>query len=266
MIGRPLARGWRIALGLAFVLLLVIFYSYLSYSRHQANPNDKTVPNARQLYDGLKRVIAPDERSGEVMLWTDGWATFKRLAAGVLVGVLLSVGIGMLMGCFTPAEAFFLPTLSFLAKIAPTAMLALFFVLVGLNAQMYVTMITFGMLPSLAQSVHAAVRKDVPEELINKAYTLGASHLEVIWNVVFKQILPRVIDAVRLQIGPAMVLLVAAEWMVAGEGIGYQLRKFYQRTDMTVVNVYVIVLGIFGYVVDPGLTWLRNKLCPWFGA
>lgn len=265
MIGRPISRGWRIALGVAFVLLLVVCYGCLSHARHRANPNDKTIPSAGQLYDGLKRVLTPDERSGEVMLWTDGWATFVRLAAGVLVGVLLSIAVGMLMGCFTPAEAFFLPTLSFLAKIAPTAMLALFFVLVGLNAQMYVTMITFGMLPSLAQSVHAAVRKDVPEELINKAYTLGASHVEVIWNVVFRQILPRVIDAVRLQVGPAMVLLVAAEWMVAGEGIGYQLRKFYQRTDMTVVDVYVVALGVFGYAVDSGLTWLRKKLCPWFG-
>jgi NitT/TauT family transport system permease protein len=123
----------------------------------------------------------------------------------------------------------------------------------------------FGMLPSLAQAISASVRKDVPEELIFKAYTLGASHLELIWDVIFRQVFPRILEAMRLQIGPAMVLLVAAEWMVAGEGIGYRLRLFYQRTDMTVVFVYVFILGLAGLAIDYGLTWLRRKLCPWFG-
>ena len=83
--------------------------------------------------------------------------------------------------------------------------------------------------------------------------------------MIYKQILPRIIDAVRLQIGPAMVLLVAAEWMVAGEGFGYRLRLFYQRTDMTVVYLYLILLGVAGLSADYALTWLRRKLCPWFG-
>ncbi len=185
--------------------------------------------------------------------------------SGLVVGVVLSIALGLCMGCFTEAEAFFLPPLSFLAKIPPTAMLAVFFVLVGTTYKMYVTMIAFGMLPTLAQSVYQAAKKDVPDELVYKAYTLGANHAELIWNVIFKQILPRVLDSVRLTIGPAMVLLVAAEWMVAGEGFGYRLRLFYQRTDMTVVYVYLIILGAVGLLADYALIWTRRKLCPWFG-
>ena len=81
----------------------------------------------------------------------------------------------------------------------------------------------------------------------------------------YKQILPRLIDAVRLQLGPAMVLLVAAEWMVAGEGFGYRLRLFYQRTDMTVVYLYLVLLGLGGLITDYALIWFRRWLCPWFG-
>ena len=158
-----------------------------------------------------------------------------------------------------------MPPLSFLAKIPPTAMLAVFFVLVGTDFKMYVTMIAFGVLPTLAQTVYQSAKTDVPESLIYKAYTLGASHGEMIWNVIYKQILPRIIDAVRLQIGPAMVPLVAAEWMIAGQGFGYRLRLFYQRTDMTVVYLYLILLGAAGLAADYFLIWLRRKLCPWFG-
>ena len=225
------------------------------------------MPTFRSLYrDGLLRVLTPQGlRRDEHWLWEDALATTKRLLAGLLVGVLLSVALGILIGAYTPIEAFFVPPLSFLAKIPPTAMLAVFFVLVGVNFRMYVTMIAFGILPTLAQTVYQSAKKDVPQSLVFKAYTLGASHMELIWNVIYKQILPRLIDAVRLQIGPAMVLLIAAEWMVAGEGFGYRLRLFYQRTDMTVVYVYLMLLGVGGLLADYALIWLRRRICPWFG-
>ncbi|MEM8736815.1 MAG: ABC transporter permease subunit, partial [Planctomycetota bacterium] len=169
------------------------------------------------------------------------------------------------MGCFDPVEAFLMPPFTFFSKVPATAVLPIFFVIVQINFSMYLAIIVFGMLPSLAQAISASVRKDVPDELIYKAYTLGASQFELIWNVIFKQVLPRILDAARLQIGPALVLLVAAEWMVAGEGIGYRLRLFYQRTDMTVVFVYVFILGLIGLATDYLLIWLRRRLCPWFG-
>jgi NitT/TauT family transport system permease protein len=179
--------------------------------------------------------------------------------------VVLSVLIGLAMGCYEPIEAILVPPLSFLAKIPPTAMLAVFFVLVGTTYRMYISMIVFGTLPTLAQSIYQAAKKDVPDELVDKAYTLGASQFELIWNVVYQQILPRLIDAVRLQVGPAMVLLIAAEYAVASVGIGYRLRLFYNRTDMTVVFVYLILLGVAGLIIDYLLIWLRRRLCPWFG-
>ncbi len=231
---------------------------------------DRTVPTWRTLWeDGLKRAWKQemDLRPGqyEYWLWEDATATATRLIAGLAVGVLLSVVLGLLMGAYSPIEAFFVPPLAFLAKIPPTAMLAVFFVLVGTNFQMYITMIAFGTLPTLAQTIYQSAKKDVPEALVFKAYTLGASHAEMICNVIYKQILPRMIDAVRLQIGPAMVLLVAAEWMVAGEGFGYRLRLFYQRTDMSVVYVYLILLGAAGLLTDFALIWFRRWICPWFG-
>ncbi len=228
---------------------------------------DRTVPTWSSLYhDGLLRVLHPQGlRHDDYWLWEDTLATANRLIRGLALGVLLSVLLGILMGAYAPLGAFFVPPLAFLAKIPPTAMLAVFFVLVGTTLKMYIAMIAFGTLPTLAQTVYQSARKDVAESLVFKAYTLGASHAELIWNVIYKQILPRLIDAIRLQIGPAMVLLVAAEWMVAGEGFGYRLRLFYQRTDMTVVYVYLILLGIAGLAIDYALIWCRRLLCPWFG-
>ena len=109
-------------------------------------------------------------------------------------------------------------------------------------------------------------KKDVSEHAIFKAYTLGASHAETIWNVVFRQILPRIIENIRLQIGPAMVFLVAAEWAVSGDaGFGYRLKMESRMQNMNVVYSYLIILGTSGLLIDWGLSSLRRKLCPWFG-
>lgn len=233
----------------------------------QAVAIDRTVPTWGSLWtDGLLRVLQPQGlKKNEYWLWEDTLATLGRLGAGLLVGVLASIVLGLLMGAYAPIEAFFVPPLSFLAKIPPTAMLAVFFVLVGTSFKMYVAMIAFGILPTLAQNVYESAKNDVPDALVDKAYTLGASQIELIWNVLYKQILPRVLDAVRLQIGPAMVVLVAAEWMVSDQGFGYRLRLFYQRTDMTVVYLYCFLLGAIGLLADYALIAVRRWICPWFG-
>lgn len=277
MIRRPISQAWRIGLGLACVLLLAAWYTYESQERWSAavaeaertstSPKEnKTIPRWSQLLATVKFVCTPHERTGEIMLWEDAKVTFLRLFLALAVAVIVSVIVGIAMGCYAPVEAFLLPTLSFLAKIPPTAMIAVFFALLQSSGnKMYLAMLVFGTLPTLAQAVYQAAKNDVPEELVYKAYTIGAHHLEVIWNVIFPQIFPRILEAVRLQVGPAMVLLIAAEWVGTGGGFGYRIRNYFQKTDMTVVFVYCFLLGVAGFLIDAGLTRLRRKLCPWFG-
>ena len=126
-------------------------------------------------------------------------------------------------------------------------------------------MISFGILPTLTQSIYLAAKDDLHVEEINKAYTLGASNLELIWNIVFQKILPKVIDNTLLQIGPAMVFLIAAEMLVGQVGIGFQIRMQQRLLHMNVVYTYLILLGVTGLMMDRAMISLRNRLCPWFG-
>jgi NitT/TauT family transport system permease protein len=147
----------------------------------------------------------------------------RRAILRLALGAGGAVVLGLLMGCFTPIEAFCHPPLSLLSQIPPTAALAVFFVLVGTGQEMYVAMIAFGILPALAQTVYLAV-KEFPEELQYKSYTLGATHAEVIGSIILAQVLPKLLDALRLVIGPAMVYLIAAEMVVGDVGFGYRIR------------------------------------------
>lgn len=263
MIRKPITRKASIAYMVGTVALIVMAYSWMSYRQKQFNPNDTTLPNLQQFIDGAKFVLTPMP-NGDILLLDDLKATYFRHFAGVSVGVVFSLVVGILMGCWAPIEAIFRLPIAFLAKIPPTAMIAVYFILFGTDMEMFVAMIGFGIFPGLAQSVYLNV-KEVSDDAIYKAYTLGASNYELIWNVILPQILPRFIEAIRMATGPAMVFLIAAEWMVSDIGVGYRLRIQSRLLNMNIVYVYLIVLCLTTYVVDWSLKLVKSKLCPWNG-
>ena len=262
MIGRPITRAKAVLLSVLSVLLLLAGYSWMSHRQHQVNPNDTTIPSWSQLAEGVKKFTQTD-RKGKRWIVEDSLATGERLALGLALGIVFGFLIGMLMGCIAPVEAFLQPPISLLAKVPQTAALAVYFVFFGTGMEMYVAMISFGIIPALAVTVFLAI-KDIPSEMLDKAYTLGASAFEVAIEVVFKQVLPKFIDAVRLCIGPAIVFLIAAEMVVGDVGFGYRIRLQFKLTNMNVVYPYLALLAGFGFLLDYGLRMLQAKLCPWY--
>lgn len=263
MIRRPIPQGTAVVLGGLSLVLLLGAYSWLAYRQHKENPEDTTIPTWKQLAAGVVTALEVNPRSKDRWLVEDAKASGLRLFAGLGLGISGALILGTLMGCFAPVEAFLQPPLSLLAKIPPTAALAVFFVLVGTDTTMYISMIAFGILPTLAISVYLAV-KEFPEELQFKAYTLGATNTELICTVILRYVLPRLIDSVRLVIGPAMVFLIAAEMLVGDVGFGYRIRLQSKLLNMGVVYPYLAVLAGFGFGMDSGLRWLQRKWCPWY--
>lgn len=125
-------------------------------------------------------------------------------------------------------------------------------------------MIAFGVFPTLAQAIYHAAKDDVPEEMLYKAATLGASSTERILNVIVPNIFPKILDAVRLQVGPAMVYLIAAELLLADVGFGYHMKLESHKTEMSLVYFYIAVLAVTGFLLDRLIMWLRMETCPWY--
>jgi NitT/TauT family transport system permease protein len=265
MIRQPISLSAKIGIGVTSVVVCLVAYEYLAHRETQENPDQTVVPSISSWGEGWARMTKVNDR-GESWLWNDIEATYGRLFMGLGVGVILSVAFGVIMGAYTPVAAFFEPPVSFFAKIPPTAMLAVYFVVFGTSTQFYVAMVGLSVFFTLAQSIYQAAKKDVSDHAVYKAYSLGASSAEVIYEVLWKQILPRVIEAIRLQIGPAMVFLIAAEYAVGGDaGIGYRIRLQQRILHMDVVYIYLIILGSTGLLFDWALTLTRRKLCPWSG-
>lgn len=258
----PKTLYWTTA-GISIVVCISLYF-LLSHNQHQINPKDTTIPNLSQLIQGIQKITVSNKSVFDSWLFMDFKATFSRHFFGLLLGVIISLVIGMAMGCFQIFESFFIYPVSFLSKIPPTAMMAVYFVLFGTENRMFIAMIALSIAPILIQTIYHSVISDVETTMLDKAYTLGASNFEVIYEVIFKQILPRILESIRLQIGPAMIALLAAEMLVADVGFGYRLRIQSRLLNMNVVYIYLIILGSMGFLMDWSMTKFRKWLCPWF--
>ena len=295
MIGKPVSSRTSLLCSVLSVAVLVVAYSLLADAQHRRNPDDRTIPTWGQLWGGLvflceQPTQQADSDAADLLaaalegagtgesaarpprgwlegriLWEASKASLGRLCGGLSLGLAGGIVLGMLMGCFHKVDAAASPLLYFASRIIATAAMPIFFKLAGIELQMYLAMIAFGAMPIVTLTVSQYVR-DFPEELRFKAYTLGASHIEVITTAIFPCVLPRLIDLAILTIGPALVYLIAAEQIVAGEGFGYRIRVLTKATRFDVVYPMIAILTVYAGAMTWGLRKLQRQLCPWYQA
>ena len=75
--------------------------------------------------------------------------------------------------------------------------------------------------------------------------------------------LPRLLDALRLSLGPAFLFLIAAEAISADSGLGYRIFLVRRYLSMDVIFPYVAWITLLAALADYGLDRLRRKLFPW---
>lgn len=264
---QPIHRTTKVILGIVSVISLMLLYTGLSMYQDSINPTQTIMPSLLEIGKATIEIATPHKTTGDIWLWEDFVATASRLAYGLSIASVVAVIVGVSMGSYPVVEAFFRWPVTFLGQIPATAMLAVFLILARVtDLPLSPMMVCFGILPSMILTIYLAAKYDIHDEQCYKAYTLGASNLEIICNVVVPQILPRILDAIRLSIGLALVLLVAVEWANEHVGFGYRLRVIGNRMKMDVVYNYLIFLGIFGWLLGWGMLALRNWLSPWFEA
>jgi NitT/TauT family transport system permease protein len=242
-------------------LAVVLGYAAWSHARHAEDPRDKLVPNLTQIVAGARRVATagPD---GRVWLVDDVEASLRRFALGMGIAAASAVGAGLLMGTSTTAESLLSTFVAGLAKVPPLAMLPLIFIMAGVGEAPKVELIVLGMAPVLAQDVHLRCR-EVPLETIQKALTLGASRLGVALRVVLAIAWPRILDSIRLAIGPAWIYLIASEAIAADSGLGYRIYVVQRFLGVNIILVYIAVIVALGLAMDAALRlWIQLRY-PW---
>jgi NitT/TauT family transport system permease protein len=251
-------RGSRVLLALLPFALIVLVYLVGSAERRAANPNDKLLPPVSEMADAVKRsAFAPDRRTGEYVWWTDTAASLQRLGLGLGIATGGGLLVGLAIGVLPLVGATLAPLVGVLSMIPPMAVLPILFIVFGLGELSKVVLIIFGVMPFLVRDLALAIA-NLPTEQLVKAQTLGASTWQVAIRVVLPQIMPRLIEAVRLSIGPAFLFLIAAEAIAADSGLGYRIFLMRRYLAMDVILPYVAWITLLAYLLDFALARLSR--------
>jgi NitT/TauT family transport system permease protein len=257
------SRAAKIILGAAPFLASILIYAICSAFRHAENPTDKLLPGLGAFADAINRMaFTPDMRTGEYLLWVDTGASLRRLLEGLASATALGLCFGIATGLIPFMRAGLSPFIAILSMIPPMAVLPILFITFGLGEVSKIVLITVGVAPFMIRDLSLRVN-DIPSELLIKAQTLGASTWQIILRVILPQVMPRLIDAVRLSLGPAWLFLISAEAIASTDGLGFRIFLMRRYLAMDVILPYVAWVTLLAFVMDYALRLTSRRCFPW---
>jgi NitT/TauT family transport system permease protein len=260
LINQHPSRWMRLMLGMLPFVIAVAVYLVASDIRLEANPRDKLLPGLAAFGEAMGRLaFSQDMATGAYLFWADTLASLARLGVGLGLSALIGLIGGILIGFIPFLRAAFEPVLAALSLIPPLAVLPILFILFGLGELSKIVLIVFGVAPFILRDVILRVT-DIPREQVIKAQTLGASTWQMILGLVLPQVLPRLINSVRLSLGAAWLFVIAAEAITADAGLGYRIFLVRRYLAMDVILPYVAWITLLAFVMDLALRWLHDSL------
>ncbi|WP_422909896.1 ABC transporter permease [Pseudomonas sp. MAC6] len=264
LINRHPDRSGRLLLILLPFALLLFAYFAGSAQRLADNPNDKLLPSASQMAAAVDRLaFTEDKRSGNYLFWQDSAASLKRLGMGIGIAALAGLCLGIAAGIIPLFGAPLSPLLTVLSMVPPLAILPILFIVFGLGELSKVMLIVIGITPILARDLEQRAR-EIPQEILIKAQTLGANTWTLILRVVLPQLLPRLLIALRLVLGSAWLFLIAAEAIASTDGLGYRIFLVRRYMAMDVILPYVVWITLLAWLMDLGLRQTTRLCFPWY--
>ncbi len=271
---RPRRSATQLLSWLLFIAAIAL-YMHFSSARHRDNPEDRIAPDGHQLMQGIKAsVLQPAEEDDDLpagastwqqvhhsMLWKDTAASATRffIALALMIPAIL---IGLHMGVFPYADAFFQRFTLFLDKIVALSLLPILFIIFGIDEWSKIMLMVIGVAPTLMLDT-CQMAKAVPREQIVKAFTLRCGNRDVAYRVVLPQILPQVINSVRLNLKPLALFLFAGEMIASTDGLAYRIALMRRHMGMDVIIPYVLWVALLLFLVDASLRLLNRRLHPW---
>lgn len=253
---------------LALLPFLAVLIAYLIGSgvRLSENPNDKLLPSFATIGAAIQRMaFQADQRTGDFLMLVDTEASLSRLFVALAIATAIGLVLGILIGLLPYARAGLGGFVAVVSMVPPLALLPILFITMGLGEASKIALIVIGVAPCLVRDVALRVGDLPPQQLI-KAQTLGGSTWQIVTRIVLPQTLPRLLDSLRLQIGPAWLFLIAAEAIASESGLGYRIFLVRRYLAMDVILPYVAWITLLAFLMDRALLLLQRRAFPWFEA
>lgn len=190
-----------------------------------------------------------------------GWnilASLKRVALGFGLAALVGIPLGFIIGRYKFMSHMCGPVISLLRPVSPLAWLPLGLLVLKAAGPAAIWVIFISSIWPMVINTAAGVSK-VPQDYMNVAKVLNLSEWKIITKISFPYVLPYMMTGVRLAIGIAWLVIVAAEMLNGGAGIGFWLWDEYNASNYEHIIIAIFVVGIIGLLLEQTLIAIAKR-------
>lgn len=207
---------------------------------------------AQRLFEGIA--------SGELLRLAG--QTLRLLAISYSAAVVIGVVMGILMARVRVVRWLFDPLVSIGFPAPKIAFLPIFILWFGVFDVPKIAMAIFACIFPIVAGTWAGTQ-GVDKYLIWSAQNLGASRRELLFQVVFPAALPQVLTAMQVALPIAFIVVIVAEMLTGGGGLGGAMIEASRLADSTRVFANLIVIGVLGFFCLVALQFARRKILSW---
>ena len=189
-----------------------------------------------------------------------GWniyASLQRIAVGFGLAAVIGIPLGFMIGRFKFMAGMFNPIVSLLKPVSPLAWLPIgLLVFKAANPAAIWAIFICSIWPMIINTAVGVQR--VPQDYMNVARVLKLSEWKILTKILFPSVLPYMLTGVRLAIGTAWLVIVAAEMLTGGVGIGFWVWDEWNNLNVPHIIIAIVVIGVVGLLLEQALVALAR--------
>ena len=239
----------------AGALLLLAMWAISSASWSQNLPSPAKTWEVSRPY-----VVAPFEKRGELDQGVArfAWYSLVLVAKGYALALLLGAPLGFILGWSKLFAKSFDPIIQVLRPVSPLAWLPIgLLVFQAANPAAIWTIFICSIWPMIINTAVGVQR--VPDDYMNVARVLNLSEWKVMTRILLPAVLPYMLTGVRLAVGTAWLVIVAAEMLTGGVGIGFWLWDEWNNLKVDHILIAIFVIGVVGLVLESALVAVAKR-------
>jgi NitT/TauT family transport system permease protein len=212
----------------------------------------KVFPSPLSVYKGLATLFHKH------ILWADIGDSLRRVALGFGAATLVGVPVGLLLGWYPAVNQVVNPVLQILRPISPIAWIPVAIIFFGVGEKPAVFLIFLSAVFPILVACTSGVAS-VPMIFRRAARNFGLSPAQILIRVVFPAALPQILVGLRIALGVAWLVVVAAEMIAVDSGLGYLVidsRNSGKHYDLVVAAM--LIIGVIGLALDYGIRRLEK--------
>ncbi len=259
--GKALIEAMGKALRAALPPLIGIFLFILLWQIVSASGGEHGLPGPAKTWASAQQLFADPFYDNGPNDKGIGWNilhSLYRVGVGFGLAALAGIPLGFMIGRFKFLSGMTAPIISLLRPVSPLAWLP-----IGLYvfketepASLWVIFIS-SIWPIILNTAAGVAR--VPQDYLNVARVLNLSEWKIFTKILFPSVLPHLMTGIRLSIGVAWLVIVAAEMLTGGTGLGFWVWDEWNNLNVEHIIIAIFIVGIVGLLLEQGLILLAKR-------